>query len=551
MSHHIVRDSIKMNSLATPPGLREMVQAVIMNISKPCLIHMSLCGLVPYNINMKLTPINLFLNVVLSVSTFLLIFIFNIVDVRFLNVKTFDLIPAIILYVYNITLCVYLLFNFVQNIRKHRKSEKIIHKLVHIDTQLISLLHLSLSPFNSLLQTWVLSLSLWNICLYSFFFIFTLTLFPYPIYRVAGFMGTIVNNNVILILLLAKQRILRVRFDILTNVIWSVGERRGATEEIRIGNKMRRRSFYNKDNEDVVKNRAERETHGETKEKRDYQRDSRNLKVYSDTGNATSGNILRERVIGGANDTSGHLLNAKDEGSRPNDVKSRRSFFLRDNKTSGMIERNNISETDGVRSGNVIDIIPYEQQMPLKSNRSGHIVRHHRENNSKTSLGDTYREIKDNAERDIKNHTVLVKPSIRIVDVKDERPMKTNDIYHKFETRISKTRRQHDEFIGSTGTHWGSRFYEYNGQGMENFPRLEEDLKSNEVMITTQNSKNYEPLLKTLENVVKIHFDICEVFGIAMHKSGFGPEETKKMVYYGSWFVSQLFWIFPHNEDIS
>uniref|UniRef100_A0A8D8TML3 Uncharacterized protein n=1 Tax=Cacopsylla melanoneura TaxID=428564 RepID=A0A8D8TML3_9HEMI len=300
-------------------------------------------------------------------------------------------------------------------------GQKIIDKLVHIDTQLISLLHLSLTPFNSLLYTWVLSLTVWNICLYSFFFVFTLSLFPYPIHRVAGFMGTIVNNNAILILLLAKQRTLRVRFDILTNLIWSVRERKGAKEnEIRPDNRVRKRSFYsendqkdnhiehqNNHNEDATKNRVKLETHGNYNRDGEEYRERPSYSAYSIIKNATSGSLHnRKRLEEGENANSGNLLDVRSEVIGRNDTRSGRRFFLRDNRASEMIERNNTNETD-VRSGTVIDIIPHGT--PWLSNRSGHITKHHRENadGRSSKLGENYREIKENAEIDSSHGAVV------------------------------------------------------------------------------------------------------------------------------------------------
>ncbi|KAI5715799.1 hypothetical protein M8J77_022567 [Diaphorina citri] len=269
-----------MNRFDSPPAeaiSKGKIRSDILNIFKPCLIYMKVFGLVPYTlnmemtpfsvsitfllsngrntlschvhiiinmemtpfsvsitfllsngrstlschvhiiINMEMTPFNLLINLLFSSATFLYIFRHYVLDTRFLSVKSYDLIPVIILYFYSMTLCMYMLINLVQNLRKHAKSKKILHKLVQIDSHLLSLLHIP--PSNISLTRYVHTMTATNLVVYICLAASTRILFPYATLQVIGFFVPLINVDVILILLVSKISTLKSRFETLNTVI--------------------------------------------------------------------------------------------------------------------------------------------------------------------------------------------------------------------------------------------------------------------------------------------------------------------------------------------
>ncbi|KAI5694359.1 hypothetical protein M8J75_015558 [Diaphorina citri] len=192
-----------MNRFDSPPAeaiSKGKIRSDILNIFKPCLIYMKVFGLVPYTLNMEMTPFSLLINLLFSSATFLYIFRHYVLDTRFLSVKSYDLIPAIILYFYSMTLC-----------------KKILHKLVQIDSHLLSLLHIP--PSNISLTRYVHTMTATNLIVYICLAASTRILFPYPTLKVIGFFVPLINVDVILILLVSKISTLQSRFETLNTVI--------------------------------------------------------------------------------------------------------------------------------------------------------------------------------------------------------------------------------------------------------------------------------------------------------------------------------------------
>ncbi|KAI5713670.1 hypothetical protein M8J76_003291 [Diaphorina citri] len=192
-----------MNRFDSPPAeaiSKGKIRSDILNIFKPCLIYMKVFGLVPYTLNMEMTPFSLLINLLFSSATFLYIFRHYVLDTRFLSVKSYDLIPVIILYFYSMTLC-----------------KKILHKFVQIDSHLLSLLHIP--PSNISLMRYVHTMTATNLIVYICLAASTRILFPYRTLQVIGFFVPLINVDVILILLVSKISTLKSRFETLNTVI--------------------------------------------------------------------------------------------------------------------------------------------------------------------------------------------------------------------------------------------------------------------------------------------------------------------------------------------